>query len=422
MKRKPAKRSQAKSKAIVRRQAPQPISLSETIERVLITGDLKPLTSEERVTYYNGVCKSLGLNPLTRPFDYVEYQGKLQLYARKDCTEQLRKIYGISVVRLEREILNGLVVYTAQVQDKFGRIDTATGAVGIEGKSGLELANAYMKAETKAKRRATLSLCGLGMLDESELDAVGDYGTLTENGRIMRELPGSKTAQEEVAQRRIAEKKASIEELDRLKAKAEAASQPKPQDPNKVLYWKRHSETIFHLWGYTAEIQPFLNSKEIMGAHTDDDRWILDKGAMTLIKEWCIKEGHVLTEWKPPAEKKPEPGVPASEPIPVTPGPAKIEKVEKGTSKNGEFRKVFWKGDWHSTWDKKLFPYLDKAVGKGAEFLTVKKGNYSNIVSAKWIGETEFDEEGQPVIQRGPTKQSLFDENPRQEREPGQEG
>ena len=31
-----------------------------------------------------------------------------------------------------------------------------------------------MKAETKAKRRATLSICGLGMLDETEIETIPD--------------------------------------------------------------------------------------------------------------------------------------------------------------------------------------------------------------------------------------------------------
>jgi len=34
-----------------------------------------------------------------------------------------------------------------------------------------------MKSETKSKRRATLSICGLGMLDESELDTMPKYET-----------------------------------------------------------------------------------------------------------------------------------------------------------------------------------------------------------------------------------------------------
>ena len=34
------------------------------------------------------------------------------------------------------------------------------------------LANAFLKSETKAKRRVTLSICGLGLLDESEVDSI----------------------------------------------------------------------------------------------------------------------------------------------------------------------------------------------------------------------------------------------------------
>jgi hypothetical protein len=44
--------------------------------------------------------------------------------------------------------------------------------VWVKGLSGEALANALMKAETKAKRRATLSICGLGMLDETEVEDV----------------------------------------------------------------------------------------------------------------------------------------------------------------------------------------------------------------------------------------------------------
>jgi hypothetical protein len=44
------------------------------------------------------------------------------------------------------------------------------GAVAIAGLKGEALANALMKAETKAKRRVTLSISGLGMLDETEAE------------------------------------------------------------------------------------------------------------------------------------------------------------------------------------------------------------------------------------------------------------
>jgi hypothetical protein len=63
-------------------------------------------------------------------------------------------------------------VVTAKAMDKNGKVDTSTGAVTISNLKGDALANALMKAETKAKRRVTLSICGLGILDESETDTM----------------------------------------------------------------------------------------------------------------------------------------------------------------------------------------------------------------------------------------------------------
>lgn len=143
-----------------------------TIEQVLISGDLNRLTAEQRNIYYKSVCDSLGLNPLTRPFDYIVLNGKLTLYARKDCTDQLRSLRGISIRIVSRESVEGVMVVTAQATDKIGRIDESTGAVSIQNLRGEALANALMKAETKAKRRATLSICGLGFTDESEVDSI----------------------------------------------------------------------------------------------------------------------------------------------------------------------------------------------------------------------------------------------------------
>ena len=38
--------------------------------------------------------------------------------------------------------------------------------------------NALMKAVTKAKRRVTLSICGLGMLDETEVETIPNVGVI----------------------------------------------------------------------------------------------------------------------------------------------------------------------------------------------------------------------------------------------------
>ena len=151
----------------------------EIIEKVIMGGDLSQLTPQQRLEYYKQVCDTLGLNPLTKPFDYITLDGKLTLYARKDCTEQLRKRYNISLEIKSREQQESVYVVVAKAT-LGGRIDESIGAVSTVNKKtndelvqvqGIAMANAIMKAETKAKRRVTLSICGLGMIDESELDA-----------------------------------------------------------------------------------------------------------------------------------------------------------------------------------------------------------------------------------------------------------
>jgi len=167
------------------------------IERALMTNDLSQLTVEERGKYYNSVCESLGLNPLTQPFGYIELAAdgggkKLTLYCKRDAADQLRRIHGVSIKIKSREVVNDMLLVTAEATDKTGRADEAIAAIWLKKNEvawdnglkkmrrtgqiipleGEALANAYMKAETKAKRRVTLSICGLGWLDETEVESI----------------------------------------------------------------------------------------------------------------------------------------------------------------------------------------------------------------------------------------------------------
>lgn len=152
---------------------PASITPAEIMEQVLIKGDLKNLSEAERARYYTRVCESVGLNPLTRPLEYITLNGKLTLYARKDCTDQLRKLHGISVEEVSVETLGtDIYVFVCKLRDKTGRTDIARGAVNIAGLKGEALANQVMKGETKAKRRGTLSIAGMGFLDETEIEDI----------------------------------------------------------------------------------------------------------------------------------------------------------------------------------------------------------------------------------------------------------
>jgi hypothetical protein len=197
-----------------------PSKAAEIIEAVIAKGDLANLTAEERAKYYVRVCQTVGLNPMTRPFEYITLNQKLTLYARKDCTDQLRSLHNISVTELSESERDGVFIVTAKVTNGT-RSDAAKGAVSIKGLAGENLANAMMKAETKAKRRATLSICGLGFLDESEVEDIpaAERSDPPGNGPLP---PPPKTVTKAVSHQQ--------------------REDPSPPTDNEFLYWRRDAE------------------------------------------------------------------------------------------------------------------------------------------------------------------------------------
>ncbi|EDO7281977.1 hypothetical protein GJO23_02860 [Campylobacter coli] len=141
-------------------------------ELALVKGDLSKLSDVERASYVKNLCESLGLNMLTKPFEYIVLNGKLTLYANKSATDQLRQIRKVSITKTEVAQVGDIYMVTAYAATPDGRTDCDTGALNIKNLGGDNLANAIMKAITKAKRRVTLSICGLGMLDEGELETI----------------------------------------------------------------------------------------------------------------------------------------------------------------------------------------------------------------------------------------------------------
>lgn len=147
-------------------------SIVSEVLQALNRGDLGKLTEAERGAYTGAVCKSLGLNPLTSPFKFLTLQGRVVMYATKDATEQLGKLHRISYEIVSRVTTDGIHQVVARASTPDGRFTESVGAVTVEGLKKDDLANAFMKAETKAKRRATLSVCGLSFMDETEKETV----------------------------------------------------------------------------------------------------------------------------------------------------------------------------------------------------------------------------------------------------------
>lgn len=147
------------------------------IASLVLNGDLSKLDANQKVQYYRQFCERLGLDPVSQPFKLMKFQGKEVLYCDRGGSQQLSRVHQVSHEIRSRETMNGCYIVTAQAMDMSGRHTESTGAVNIEGLKGEALCNAMMKAETKAKRRATLDLLGLGMLDETETETIPDVQT-----------------------------------------------------------------------------------------------------------------------------------------------------------------------------------------------------------------------------------------------------
>jgi hypothetical protein len=200
------------------------------LEQVVVGGDLSKLTARQRLDYYSAVCESVGLNPLTRPFSYLTLSGRLVLYAGKEATDALRKKNEISVKIVSREQVEDIWIVTAQGTTPLGRTDESIGAVSIGGLRGEQKAHALMKCETKAKRRVTLSICGLGMLDESEVESIPDArpADVTPDGEVVE----SPTVQADAA---VAQDREQL--MGMLK---EASATLGLKAPERAALWEKH--------------------------------------------------------------------------------------------------------------------------------------------------------------------------------------
>lgn len=160
------------------------------LAHILATGDLAKLTNEQRVAYYLDYCSSLSLNPRSRPFDWLVLDGRLVLYPNKSCAEQLRRQHQISVKVTRREVVGDLFVCEVQGRRPNGVTDESSKYVSLKDSRGnklvgTNLANAFAKAETGAKRRLVLSMVGLASPPDPEEVKGAKFVVVDGTGRII---------------------------------------------------------------------------------------------------------------------------------------------------------------------------------------------------------------------------------------------
>lgn len=138
-----------------------------TIDEAIVIGDFSRCSIPDKIQHLKNLCKKMGLDYETEPFSYYEVGGKSKPYITKGGVEQLAVKHNISIEVTHIGLDETKTIYSvsAKATTPDGRTNSAVGAVSVEGLKGKNLANAYMTAETKAKRRVTLAICGVGISD-----------------------------------------------------------------------------------------------------------------------------------------------------------------------------------------------------------------------------------------------------------------
>jgi len=153
---------------------------SAITEALIINGDLSKLHPADKVVYYKGYCERMGLDPFTKPFDLLRLQGREILYLNRSGSAQLNRMHGVSHSITSRTLHKDAEIYevTARATLPDGRYTESLSAVSVAGLKGDAYCNVLMKAETKAKRRSTIDLVGLGILSEEEIATISNSETI----------------------------------------------------------------------------------------------------------------------------------------------------------------------------------------------------------------------------------------------------
>lgn len=146
----------------------------QKVEQALITGELAGLTKGQLVEVQRRMAEKMGIDPSLSPVDAIQDRktGRLTLYINSKGAAELRRRHGLEVVAIDVVTQRpGLVVLRCTLRGSDGRGDMAFGAAGWEVDRPWDEAKAWLVAETRAKRRATMSAVGIfleGPSDEVE--------------------------------------------------------------------------------------------------------------------------------------------------------------------------------------------------------------------------------------------------------------
>lgn len=209
--------------AIVTKEA-NALALDNGLKQYYRNGNLIGLNQDQKDAVLVELCKRYNLDLVLTPFVKIDFRGVEKFYLTASGTDQIAAQQNltrkITEFKLNQEL--GLVECRATVTNadksrsedsisfypitKFSQTRDAQGKLSVTSTmlQGEELANALMKAQTKAIRRATLSFVGMasGVADESEVSQPTPNTLLPVPAKKVEEpapLPAPEVAPEPVA-------------------------------------------------------------------------------------------------------------------------------------------------------------------------------------------------------------------------------
>jgi hypothetical protein len=169
---------------------------SAALAHYLTTGDVARLDGAPLLALYFEICRSISINPRTRPLDLIEFWDpetkakKLTLYPTHQCADQLAYLHRIRIETLDERIVGTLFKVALRGTMPDGRVEENVAYLDLtdrDGKQlrGQKLGNAYMKTRTKAKRRLVLGMTGFNIPGAAEAIEQGRKVYLDGLGHIL---------------------------------------------------------------------------------------------------------------------------------------------------------------------------------------------------------------------------------------------
>ena len=158
----------------------------ELFDKFILSGDVSGYSEAEKVGVLLTLCDKYDFDPIQRPFDVIRLpDGRAIIYANKTAAAIVSVRECVSLKIVDRTFVGDSYVVTVTATNNKGRSVDDDGVVALAGTrkdgtsyrlTGDMLTNKMMHATTKAKRRATLSIGGLGFLSDAEAESMVEAG------------------------------------------------------------------------------------------------------------------------------------------------------------------------------------------------------------------------------------------------------